>query len=875
MYSARQLAAAAAASWTNLRFVFSIAVVTVFASKAVHLYAHLPAISTSDRAHWGLSFVAQDVALLLLIGLSFDADVLERVPQRVRVVVPTVGSALVAVMLFLATTNVSFFAVVGTPVRWANVGFAGDASSRKVLLEGLFSFVLTGVVLVGLSWVLQDPCHRVLGTTLDLFKVVLPWLWTQIPGTKQLLSRDSYTHLSQDEEAELEYLKGDEADLDAESDESDVDETTSKWKMLTSVVIATTLLALLITTVARPSGRSLLFMSWTLPLLPFVDFADSYPVLETLVPIHGSGIQLRWDNKTALHEPPSFPWLPEHTPLPGFGDWYDANATHYRADKDPLRVSNLEQHLLPALRMGLRSVKIRHVVLVKLESTRQDVFPIKNGSYIWNRLAQSYPDDRLPKHVQDFLASLTPTANFLTGDYDDGFQHLFPTARGGINCKNAHTTSSYTLKSLAGTFCGVTPLSVDWNAEALNHIYQPCLPHIFNALNHVDHGGDNNASVSDHDDFTSFPWKSSFMQPVTGIFDNQDVLMDKMGFPPEDTIAFEYLKGPSPKFGPPKLPDTHTWMLPEMVLEDYVRDAFVSAKKNKERVFLGHLTGSTHMPLLIPESQEYVALSEDERFDYLSRYINIVGSVDKWLRRILDVLHEQDVADETLVVVVGDHGLSIAEQLTVSPYFNPHEANLHVPLVFSHPKLPPLNVEVPVNSIQILPTILDLLRSSASLSPSDTRAVSDLLANYEGQSLARTAKRVSDVTGQPAWQVSIVNPGRSLLSVRDPGRPGWRVAVPVVSGVEWRFVDEYNDPREYRPVRALTFEAFIEGVGERYGEKAARWAEAAAFMARWWLRENHARWRYDAEWTKEETDRIEDNRTTTWQNPVNSTTEDE
>jgi hypothetical protein len=71
------------------------------------------------------------------------------------------------------------------------------------------------------------------------------------------------------------------------------------------------------------------------------------------------------------------------------------------------------------------------------------------------------------------------------------------------------------------------------------------------------------------------------------------------------------------------------------------------------------------------------------------------------------------------------------------------------------------------------------------------------------------------------------------------------MVVPVVDDIEWRFADLAEDPHEEGPVRSLTFKSFLKQVEDNYGIAAAEWAEAAAFMARWWVEDNWRRWRYD------------------------------
>ena len=626
----------------------------------------------------------------------------------------------------------------------------------------------------------------------------------------------------------------------------------SRQGALLYVLVGIMMMAQIVSTLFRPADISLIYMSWTLPLMPWVDFAHATPTLASLLAF-SSNVNDVLDNHTALAKPIALSWLPKESPLAGFEDWYDAEKEHYSAAADPLKLSNLDDNLLPALRdVNLGDVSIRHVVLVKLESTRKDVFPIKKNGIIWERLVGTFKNKSLPEEAQKRLASLTPIAKFLTGDHDDGFgdggfaDGAFldeqKKSRGGINVNNAYTTSTYTLKSLVGTLCGLSPLAADFNVEQAHHIYQPCLAHIFEAFGKLD---SDSAQKPIKNDFTSFKWKSSFMQSVTDRYDKQDHLMPVLGYAKGEgrMVDWWYLKGPS-KFGPVNLTDVNYYGMPEVAVEDFIRDAFAVAKQTNERVFLSHLTSTTHHAFGIPEEEKYVSLIDDREWDDLSHYLNAVGYVDRWLGKILGILESEGVADETLLILVGDHGLSIAEHGTITPYSNPHVANYHVPLVISHPKLPQVDINDPVTSLQILPTILDLLIATGSLSKSQQQAARDLIPNYEGQSLLRPLRKFSEVTGQGDWQFTVMNPGGSTLAVRDARQPNWRLIVPVFGNYEWRFTDLATDPLEKNATLSFDFERLLKTLESKHGAEAARWAEEAAVVTRWWANENHKRWRY-------------------------------
>ncbi|KAH6999353.1 sulfatase [Ilyonectria destructans] len=824
----------------NYRFLLAIAAVSVVSAKATHIYAHIDALGIAEVLRWGLSFFAQDVALLMVLRLAAK-DAVGSVPW-LGAIASAVTLVVVIFVLALASFNIPFFIVAGSELHWRNIGFASDASSLKLLLAGLVSCFLVFAAILVTSSVVQELSYAATSIALDIVKWPLILLWNTSPIRRCLPPTARYTHLLQ-QDAEL---AGESAVEDEEKPPlSQSDRLLArKWELLSYAMVGTSLIAIAFESIARPEDSAFPFMSWTLPLLPFVDFANSSPNLASMIPVYGDCINYTWDNLTALDEPISLPWLPADKPLPGFEDWYEKDKKHYSAAADPMRISNLENDLLPDLRGKLRDVKIRHVMIIKLEGTRKDVFPIKKDDYVWHQLAKSFQNETMPLHAQEKLATLVPTANFVTGDYNDGFRHPQQKRRGGINFNNALSTASYTLKSLTGTLCGLSPLVIDFNVEIYHHIYQPCLPHILEAFNQLDHGSDGSM-----DGFSSLKWSSSFMQSVTGLFDKQNIQMPLLGFPEGNIITEEYLTGPEPKYGPVARPPSG-YSLSEFTLEKYIRNTFATAKQKHERVFLTHLTGTTHDPFTIPSNEEIARLAEGDESSVLSKYLDTIGYVDGWLAKLLDILEDEGVADETLLVFVGDHGLCVAESNCITPYYAPGAANLHVPLVFSHPKLPAIDVEDAVTSHQILPTILDLLVETGSLSASESRAARDLMGNYEGQSLLRPASDFSLVTGQPNWHFTVINPGRAMLSVRDAHQPNLRVVVPIVHDIEWRFSNLTRDPHEQDSVVAFEFRQFLGcltlGKVEReHSAEAAAWVEKAAFMSRWWVEENRRRWRFD------------------------------
>lgn len=814
----------------NRRFAFSIAAAATLSAKSIHIYAHLDALPRHDLLLWGLSFYSQDTAFLLVMRMLMD--------RFLGIILSVLVTIVVSFLLFTAAVSISFFFTTGTELQWRNVALASDSSSWATLTAGWISCFIAFVALFSTAGIFQLPFDRVSSIALDVFRWPVLVISNKLPDLNQCgISEARYKRLHPQVVHCIEdgYKHGEFKDQNTPEDAMQ----STKCTPILQFFIGIVLMVQAMCTITRPTDGSLIFMSWTLPLMPFVDFMLSKPSLESLLAISGKA-NSTLDNYTALGEPIHWAWLPNNVSLQGFEDWFAEDKEHYKASDDPLKLFNLDDDLLPALRGNLNEVPIRHVLLIKLESTRKDVFPIKKDGYIWNRLIRSFKNSSLPIEAQQKLSSLTTAAKHLTGDFNDGFGHEIGTPRGGINVNNAFTTSTYTLKSLVGTHCGISPLAADFNVDTDHHIYQPCLPHIFEALNQLDHSGDETYN----EDFTSFKWRTAFMQSVTMRYDKQDRLMPKIGF--TDPLGWWELKDEAAKLGPVNLADVNYYGMPEAAIEDYLRDIFASAKKNNERVFLSHLTSSTHHDFGIPADEKYVPLAGDTDQDDLSHYLNAIGYVDGWLNKILRILDDEGVAEETLIVVVGDHGLSIAERGTITPYSNPHIANYHVPLVLSHPKLPHINIDDAVSSIQILPTILDLLLETKSLSKSEAQAVRDMVRNYEGQSLLRPLQKCSHVTGQGGWQYTVMNPGGSTIAVRDARQPNWRLIVPVFGNYEWRFTALEVDPHEQTPLLSYDYKTFLRSVQAEFGSDAAMWVEEAATVTRWWTDENYKRWRYTA-----------------------------
>ncbi|OOQ88530.1 sulfatase domain protein [Penicillium brasilianum] len=826
------------------KYWFSLLLIGVICAKLLHIYSHLNSLSPGQFLLWGPTFFLQDVACIL-IAHALSQNFHRRWHRVVSAPVVILASLMIS---GLAAANISFYTQTGAEIHWRQAhAFHRDAASVKTLLAGLTGIVIMEVLFSAGAWISTPYLYNWVRTvTRVLNAAVAPVFacWKRKPSSDP----ENYAqvaHKDWDEEnSESEAMLGLEDPMAA----SQLSSSRPRPSLLLRILVASIAAIVLLLRCIRPSDTAYSFLSQTVILTPFEKPPQHETTYSVDIPPDLPGDYSWLYNHTALAAPPTFDWLPREQ-IAGFRDWYEegkeGTALHYDPAHDPLKISNLDRDVLEPWRDALKSgnVNIKHVFLLKLESTRYDVFPVRKDSHVGDIIRESYGGN-VPDIVDQRLANLSRNAERLTGvsagwDHsDDSWQ-----PRGGMYASNAYTGDTFTLKSILASVCGIAPLVVDFNREYLHHIYEPCMPHILNALNTMSREADTKKTKAD--DFKTWPWHSTFMQSITDNYDNQDLLLPALGFKDKITderITKDWKKKPGHK--PEKF---NFWGYPEHELRPYLIDTLKHAEKHHERLFLTHLTGQTHYPWDMPKGDKIEEFMHHNIFNgrnRMNRYLNTLGVADRWLGEVLEVIEEAGVANETLVVMVGDHGISLIEDGGVTPYDNPGVSNFHVPLVFSHPQLPQITIDGRVTSMQIVPTIMDLLVESGSLDKDAAHAIKDLLPLYEGQSMIR--ELVPEKDGKLDWQFTVMNTGATWLALRSGPKP-YRLVIPLVPDVEWRFSDVDKDPLELHTVQSFTLHPLLDEVAKVYGEDAMNWVIEAAHVTRWWVSENWRRYEYKPE----------------------------
>jgi len=117
-------------------------------------------------------------------------------------------------------------------------------------------------------------------------------------------------------------------------------------------------------------------------------------------------------------------------------------------------------------------------------------------------------------------------------------------------------------------------------------------------------------------------------------------------------------------------------------------------------------TAQSHFPYYTPDDPRQ--LSDNAQFN---RYLNAIAEGDRALGRLLDWLDATGRADDTLVVVLGDHGQAFGQHKTFGHAGHTWEEHLHIPLVLINRRLFSGQTYEQVCGVSdIAPTITEILR---------------------------------------------------------------------------------------------------------------------------------------------------------------------
>ncbi|NHN65742.1 sulfatase-like hydrolase/transferase [Haloarcula sp. JP-Z28] len=153
--------------------------------------------------------------------------------------------------------------------------------------------------------------------------------------------------------------------------------------------------------------------------------------------------------------------------------------------------------------------------------------------------------------------------------------------------------------------------------------------------------------------------------------------------------------------------------------------------------------------------------------DLRTLYQAAVRQVDASIGRLVDTLADNDIADETAVVLAGDHGEEFQEHGHLAHYPKLYDELIRVPLVVDVPGADGRRIDGQVGLDAVPPTVADLLDVDA---PTEWQGDSLAPSVFDGDAPAdepvvSVTVRGEDVTSQPIPRS--LDDGDLLVSVRD------------------------------------------------------------------------------------------------------------
>ncbi|KAK7394032.1 hypothetical protein QQX98_013187 [Neonectria punicea] len=891
-------------------FLFSAFSVSVLCSKLVHLVTYASTIPATAFIVYLPTFFLAD-----FLAICFLRVLLRPVNRWFFLIFPVVGCLISLLTLGGSASQLGFYIKTGGELEWHEAtSFATSKDGLKVLLTGSWAVLASGGVILVISYFAQNLLYRTVG---DFLLGIYMQTATALRALIRLCRGGRQTRRDVENDADLDAQRlvdtdpsnDDNDDSEAHMLIGDGEKASpakpKPFRCLVSIpswLLKTATVAFLTITVTLRPHKPYDHMSITLPISLLEIFKaepdhciEQRRITTNAWPLPDLVDKANWEEpqgdfkgwapgansaiadqyrKTSPH------WLPDTAPR-GFSRWdprrfeskapgtfgaekeawklqcpnFDLREPYYNPANDPLKISNLDTDVLEPLKGALEdgSVKIKHVVFILMESLREELFPIRQGSDIHKSILQ-FNDEDMREEVNAKLAHLTPHIERLTGisggftdangksydapelKWDDKTEEGF----GGINVVGGFTTATMSTKSFSANHCGAWPMPVEKFDEADTDSYQPCLPQVLGLLNE---GKDLGTHASD--DFREQPWHPALFESVTERYDRQEIFDQKIGFK-HIVCKAELEHDPKYNESDPFWKKVNYFGFAEPVLKPHIRDYITNTTANNQRIYMSHFTSTTHHAWDTPDwfdTTDYLPTGGPVNWHKnFNKYLNTIRFHDAWMAELMQLFDDVGISNETLIVFAGDHGQAFKEDYyKTGTYEVPHVSNFRVPITFRHPHLPRIQYEANATTISVLPTILDLLINSGSLNEKDTRVASDLVQDYEGQSLIRPYKKSHN--GRRAWNFGVINSGAGMLAVTSADAP-WRLVMPLGKVFEYTFTDLGNDPLELSPIASWSLDGLLDTVRNRVGDDAAVWAEEAQAVARWWSLERQRLWKY-------------------------------
>ncbi|AWV88471.1 phosphoglycerol transferase MdoB-like AlkP superfamily enzyme [Bradymonas sediminis] len=191
-------------------------------------------------------------------------------------------------------------------------------------------------------------------------------------------------------------------------------------------------------------------------------------------------------------------------------------------------------------------------------------------------------------------------------------------------------------------------------------------------------------------------YSSLFIQSAVGTFENRYQLVENFGF--DEFISGNELDSKG-------FEKANYFGYEDDIMLKPSRK-WLEANKNKP-IFATYFTLTPHHQYLAPRRYGRHPYAED---DLLNRYLNTIHYVDNFVKNVLDQFKELGLYEDTIFVIVGDHGEGLGEHDRFQHDNVIYQEGVRVPFLIYDPQDPqPRRVKYNVNHLDVVPSVIKRL----------------------------------------------------------------------------------------------------------------------------------------------------------------------
>lgn len=308
-----------------------------------------------------------------------------------------------------------------------------------------------------------------------------------------------------------------------------------------------------------------------------------------------------------------------------------------------------------------------------------ELFSSTDSSPPPRRLAESFVEDAGEmKKLNVVIFLMEATARRATSLDEEGpstTPFLKKIAQTGLEATQMRTAMPHTSKSIFSILCGRYPALQHDILETASNYPMSCLPKALSKLG----------------------YKTAFFQSADGRFEDRPRLVHNFGF--REFFALQDLEPPAEKLGYLAAADRSL----ASPLVEWINEASQSPP-----FLLTVMTSSTHHNYELPSYiQEHI--DAQTPLTAPQRYLHLVNDIDQLIELVHYELGKRGLLENTVFVVMGDHGESFGEHGNYQHDNIFTDEGLRVPFVISAPGVNPTRIDEVASLVDTTPTILDLL----------------------------------------------------------------------------------------------------------------------------------------------------------------------